>query len=82
MRDILHCSFLGSGIPALAALIVSTSFAFAQFEPLTSQPEQSTSELQLSTDAPPLQQPEIVFPTPTCRTGLVQFDIGLGQLVV
>jgi hypothetical protein len=41
---------------------------------------QSTAESQLEPNSPPFDDPVIVFPTPTCRAGIRQFDAGLGQL--
>ncbi len=74
-----RCLSIFVGILTLT-ITVSALFSLAQQGPLASEPQQSTSELQLGTEVIPFDDPVIAYPTPTCRAGIQQFDAGLGQL--
>jgi hypothetical protein len=80
MRDVLcHCSLI-INFAIFALTVMTAPSPFAQEGIPAQETAQSTVELQLETNSPPFDDPIIVFPTPTCRAGILQFDAGLGQL--
>lgn len=80
MRDMFCHRFLSITIAVVAWPFVVASSLFAQEGIFTQETAESTIASQLETDPLFFDDPVIVFPTPTCRAGIRQFDAGLGQL--
>jgi len=65
-------------------LIILVSYFLVPPRIVLADPDPNSSELLLGSNSlntdPLLGEPEFIFPTPTCRADIKQFDAGIGQL--